>query len=353
MSHNGINEPLPEWVDADFDFDFLVFIGRFQPFHVGHQAVIDEALRRARRVIVLIGSPAAARSVRNPWTYGEREDMINDHYRDQRERVLVAPIQDHMYNEQAWVKEVQDTVKGLLAIWGMSLSRVGLIGLKKDNSSYYLDLFPQWEGVNVEQTVVYSATAIREAYFGNIPVVASEILPQASTYFLSDFLGTAEFQRVYHDAQFVREFKKSWSQTPYPVSFQTVDAVVVQSGFILLVERGRSPGKGLKALPGGYIHMDETLEDAMLRELEEETALNMAEMKGALVHRQTFDDPHRSDRGRIITTAFHIELPPGKLPDVEGQDDADEAFWLPLTELRAEEMFEDHYHIINTMVGLG
>ncbi len=354
MSHSGITNRYPVELTDEFEFDFLVFIGRFQPFHIGHQAVIDEALKQSRRVIVLVGSSSCARTVRNPWSYGEREDVLMAHYKDQKDRVLVTPIQDHTYNEQAWVKEVQDAVQGLIATWGFSNSKIGLIGLKKDNSSYYLDLFPQWEGVSVKQTVVYSATAIRAGYFGEVPIIPAEILPYASAESLMAFHGTDQFNMVYEDSKYVRDFIASWfGRTPHPVSFQTVDAVVVKSGFILLVKRGRRPGIGQWALPGGYMNMDETLEQAMLRELKEETTLDLTETDGSTVGRRTFDDPHRSDRGRVITEAFHIELPAGPLPEVEGQDDAAEAKWWPLSEIVPERMFEDHYHIINTLVGLG
>jgi cytidyltransferase-like protein len=49
-------------------YDFAVFIGRFQPFHNGHKAVIDHGLTVARHVLVLIGSAGAARRPRNPWS---------------------------------------------------------------------------------------------------------------------------------------------------------------------------------------------------------------------------------------------------------------------------------------------
>ena len=59
-------------------YDFLVFIGRFQPFHVAHLAVIREALRQAREVIVLVGSAGQSRNLRNPFTVDERMAMIID-----------------------------------------------------------------------------------------------------------------------------------------------------------------------------------------------------------------------------------------------------------------------------------
>ena len=57
-------------------YKYLVFIGRFQPFHCGHKAVIDEALQRADNVIMLIGSANLPRSLRNPFSVDERTAMI-------------------------------------------------------------------------------------------------------------------------------------------------------------------------------------------------------------------------------------------------------------------------------------
>ena len=50
-------------------FDYLVFIGRFQPFHLGHWQVVNTALSQAQQVIVLVGSSFQPRSTRNPWTF--------------------------------------------------------------------------------------------------------------------------------------------------------------------------------------------------------------------------------------------------------------------------------------------
>jgi len=59
-------------------FDYLVFIGRFQPFHHGHAKVIETALENAEHVIVLIGSSNRARDWYNPFTYEERASIINE-----------------------------------------------------------------------------------------------------------------------------------------------------------------------------------------------------------------------------------------------------------------------------------
>jgi bifunctional NMN adenylyltransferase/nudix hydrolase len=74
-------------------------------------------------------------------------------------------------------------------------------------------------------------------------------------------------------------------------------------------------------------------------------------LKGSIRRRRVFDAPYRSQRGRTITHAFLIELPPAAaLPGVKGGDDARHAFWLPLGHVESERLFEDHYSIIQAML---
>ena len=154
---------------------------------------------------------------------------------------------------------------------------------------------------------------------------------------------------------FINKYKSAWAAAPYAPTFVTCDAVVVQSGHILLVERKANPGKGLWALPGGFVNQDERLVDAALRELREETKLKVPApvLKGSIKQQKVYDEPSRSERGRTITHAFHMELAAdAKLPKVKGADDAKCAFWLPLNELSSKRMFEDHYFIIQDILGL-
>ena len=141
----------------------------------------------------------------------------------------------------------------------------------------------------------------------------------------------------------------------YPPIFSTADAIVICSGHVLMIKRRAEPGRGLWALPGGYVNAqtDKTVEAAMLRELREETMIKVPApvLKGSIVRSKVFDAIDRSPRGRIITHAFHIELPDGELPKVKGNDDALRAKWIPIAEVRSEEVFEDHFEILSWAIG--
>lgn len=347
-------------------YDFLVFIGRFQPFHKGHLAVIETGLKQAEQMIILCGSAHQPRSTRNPWTVEERENMIRSCVTDtDNNRIHVAPLMDIVYNDESWVRNVQATINGLVAAYHKTphrIPKVGLIGHSKDQSSYYLNLFPQWSAVNVDNYKGISATPIREsiftvkkddeAYIGSKK--AKAVLPENVHQSMEKFCQTEVYQQVKGEQEFVTRYKSAWNAAPYAPTFVTVDAVVIQSGHVLMVERKAQPGKGLLALPGGFVNQDEKLVNACLRELREETRLKVPApvLKGSIKSQQVFDDPHRSARGRTITHAFYIELAPNKeLPKVKGGDDAKHALWVPLADLDPNNIFEDHYFIIQEMTG--
>ncbi len=141
---------------------------------------------------------------------------------------------------------------------------------------------------------------------------------------------------------------------PYPIIFSCVDAVVIKSGHVLMVTRKASPGKGQLALPGGYVNVNEKLRDAMIRELKEETKIKVpsAVLLGSIVKHEIYDDPDRSSRGRVITTAYLIDLGVGELDKVKGGDDAEHAQWVALANLDPANVFEDHFEIINDLIGI-
>lgn len=325
------------------DYDVVVFIGRFNPLHKGHEIVIDEALKRGKKVILMLGSAFIPRTLRDFLTFEERKELIRMVFPE--DNLIILPVRDYMYNDTKWVNAIQRAVKANSSPG----DKIALIGHSKDSSSYYLKIFPQWDSINVPNIGNYNATDIRKAMlndtdWANLPV-SDDVY-----FYLREFTKSDAFRELLDEHKMVEQYKKSWEAAPYPPTFVTVDSVVTVSGHILLVERKARPGKGLWALPGGFIDKDETLVDSAIRELREETKLKVPSpvLKGSIKDKNTFDAPNRSSRGRTITTAFHIDLGFEKtLPKVKGGDDAKDAKWVPINEVDSRVMFEDHASIID------
>lgn len=343
-------------------YDNLVFIGRFQPFHNGHLSVVKKALDMSDHVTIVLGSHDAARNVRNPFSSELRSKMILDSLApNERERIRFVPQADHTYNFDRWIAGVQSGVSAAETShgWKAGPTRTGIIGFEKDSSSFYLRAFPSWERVDVPELPKLNATGIREEFFtlhfNEFYRKYKDEVPAAVIHILSGIWDTPSWQAMRNEFLFVADYKKQWASAPYPPTFVTTDAVLVQSGHVLLVKRGAMPGEGLLALPGGFLNQGEFIEDGVIRELIEETQISVPEkvLRGSIAKRQVYDDPWRSQRGRTITHAFLIKLDDrAPLPKVKGSDDAAKALWVPFSGIKRQQMFEDHYDILEHLIGI-
>lgn len=331
----------------------VVLIGRFQPLHNAHLEIIKRCTALTDQLVIIAGSAKQPRTYKNPFTFDERRQMILAATAGLSLRVYVEPNIDTIYNDQAWAVRVQ----GIVSKYRVLGEKTAIIGHKKDDSSFYLDMFPQWDYINVEQIEPLGATDIRDLYFKwdfNSNFI-KYVVPETTYDFLMQFRRSEEFAQIIREREFVANYKKQYASLPYPPIFSTADSVVIQSGHVLMIRRRAEPGKGLWALPGGYVNAntDRSVEDAAIRELREETGIKVPApvLRGNIKRSKVFDAIDRSPRGRIITHAFHIELPDGELPKVKGQDDADKARWVPIADVKSEECFEDHYEIIQHFLG--
>ena len=123
-------------------------------------------------------------------------------------------------------------------------------------------------------------------------------------------------------------YLRSYDPSSYPSTFTTVDIIVltIRNGELCLplVKRKGFPYRGRWALPGGFVEPEETLYDAALRELQEETG--MTSPRGHLEQLQTYGDPHRDPRARIISVAYLAMIPGLETPRY-GSDAEDARFW--------------------------
>jgi bifunctional NMN adenylyltransferase/nudix hydrolase len=335
-------------------YNTLILIGRFQPFHNAHLEIIKRSTALCDKLIVITGSAAQPRTYKNPFTSAERAQMIKYATGGLALQVIIEENIDTIYNDQAWAVRVQSIVRNNTN----PLDKIAIIGHKKDDSSFYLDMFPQWGYENVEEIAPLSAVNIRDLYFKrdcNMEFIRG-VVPRTTFDFLAGFSTRPEYEQIIKEREFLIEHGKQYASLKYPPIFSTADAAVICSGHVLMIKRRAEPGKGLWALPGGYVNAstDKTVLDAAIRELREETGIKVPEpvLRGSIVDNRVFDAVDRSPRGRIITHCFKIQLPDGALPKVKGSDDAEKARWVPLAEVHSEECFEDHYDMVQWAVGV-
>lgn len=373
------------------NYDYIVYIGRFQPFHNGHLTTLMKALRMGQKVIIVLGSSNSPRTFKNPWTSPEREIMIrNCLSATENEALEFVYVEDHLYSNEKWLLSVRSEIEKIIMTTRSSIvlseddyndptyrHKIALIGYNKDESSFYVKEFPDWPlietGAHIKETngrgKPVSSTMIRFLMFtGELGYVESNV-PPAIYSFLENFENFDEFDYIQKDFDHYYTEEAQYKDIPYWMNFFTADAVVIQSNHVLLGKRKDYPGKGLWALPGGHVNVNETAYEASLRELVEETGIKVPRGKliGSMTMNHRFDHPARSlrcrvtgDFGRTVTDAFLFKLDGvtsqgaavPSLPKVKGMDDLEDARWFPINEIynMRSELFEDHLDIIEYFV---
>lgn len=145
-------------------YDLAVVIGRFQPFHNGHQLLVLHALRTARHVLILIGSSQDRESEKNPFMVDMRMNMISESLpRSDQRWVVMKPIADDA-NDATWALNV----KALARAHCPDDRKITLVGCDRDESTFYLKLFPEWKYTAAPESATCSGTEIRKMLFSKL-----------------------------------------------------------------------------------------------------------------------------------------------------------------------------------------
>ncbi len=346
-------------------YDLSVVIGRFQPPHLAHIAMIEQALRLAQNCVVVLGSAYHARNSKNPFSHDERAGLLQRCFTAQQwARMHVVALRDY-YDCDLWVAQV----RAATAAWaGRNMC---LVGHLKDASSNYLRAFPDFALELMPNIAAINASDIRQQLYRLTLANAQprsqhapwqtilSAVPTALHGALKEFITSAVGQQMAEEWAVLNAERQAWASAPYPVIFVALDALVYWQAHILLIQRGRAPGKGLWALPGGFLEPHETLLAGALRELQEETQLALDDAQSCLRGHQVFDAPERSLRGRVISHGYAFDLSAlpqwrsaAAAPPVRGGDDAVIARWWPVSALPQIEdhMHDDHYSMIQRLL---
>lgn len=345
------------------EYKLAVMIGRFEPPHKSHLKVILDGFKEAEAVLVILGSHRSTPTVKNPWTAEQRKEMIEAMVAEVNPLLLnklhIELHRDYYLQDPHWVAKVQNIVYSKYAEEGDSIA---LLGSWKDQSSYYINYFRSLWQFLPSKCEAMDATEVRDKLFSLAPAEEWKALlpPAVSNWIEKNYIepvgqgwqdkGPAPLGFAYMVDQYknIQEHKEIVHK--FPRNEVTVDAVVIQSGHVAVVTRKGRVGKGLFALPGGYVKTDEFIRDAAIRELKEETRIkvDVEDLKTSVIGEKYFDYPKRSQLGRVITHAFAIRLKDGRLAEMRGGDDAAAAMWMSFAdvELNEDKFFDDHVHII-------
>jgi bifunctional NMN adenylyltransferase/nudix hydrolase len=326
--------------NVSVNFDLLVFIGRFQPFHLGHKAVIDKALSLSNNVAVLVGSSDRPQTAKNPWTFGERVNMLMSVYPE--DNLFIDGIRDYLYDDIRWASDVVEAVNDALGWFGLDedTAKVGLIGKFDRHGFDYSTYFPNYELV-VGVPAKWRSEDIRECLFSSGDV--SGYVPEEVNTFLLTYSTTAQFA-----IRATEQIDLSVSESfPYPLA--AANAVVIhRSGQVLLTKNQRSIGKGLYALPGGVLSKGERAQDKQAVEINK-AGVAVADLQ-ACQKSGVFDHPDRNLGAREVTTVAVYTVNTKQLPAVGGG--VGDSFWWPLSRMGeiVNKMCDDHADIVRMLV---
>ncbi len=338
-----------------------VYIGRFQPLHIGHLTVIEHMMSHYHHIIVMVGSVNQAASIKNPFDFELRKSWIETCYKLMAAKkqlvpkLTILPLNDYRYREQKWENELEKKVQNAIT----HSDTVTLVGHEKDQSSYYLKSFPQWASEGIAQSISISATTIRNAWFSahlkNIGTV-KKYLPQnvindlsnscpAHRNLLDDYLYYQNEQQLVIDCAFSDYLK-----------FLSCRIVIVTQGHILLIKRLKTPGKDCWALPGGNVKTDQSYMEAALvnlLEIQEIILMDGLNLKNAIKSQQLFDLTSRNIGVNRACMAYYCELGntnDKSLPKLNKTSHLKDAIWMPIDKIKTMQLYNDHADIIDQFV---
>ena len=336
---------------------------RGQPFTLAHDDVKKKAFEVADKVIFFLGSRNKPRTIENPFTYGERFAMLtsnldNHGIYDSR----IYPLDDFIYDDEKWKKQIDDVVFRQCQNFGVkNASEICIVGGAKDE--WYMKLFPEYKKIPMSPRLIcydgvalvpLNATDVRDAFFNKSYSASKDdlkhMLPQPTIDYLNEWRNGKWFSYIAEEFATIKSNRKRFGLGPS----LTCDNVITQNGCVLLVKRKNHPGKGLWAVPGGFLDLGETLEEGAFRELQEEASATITLDEFRRKYRvcsNIYDNPRRSIASRIVTSAYFISLPSDFELKTTAGDDAAQTKMFRLSEVKgmAHMMYDDHWAIIEDL----
>lgn len=302
-----------------------LIIGRFQPLHSGHVAIIEQALEQNEKVLLLVGSAQKLPDYKNPFHVDLRIDLIEEVFEDRLDNLVIQGVNDYPTDAE-WVADIIDRILELED----DPENVTLYTSEKDEEFYRGNFNCP---VEVSDSGGLSATGIRAAmYRGNTNWMGK--CPETVENFLSDFISSNEWERLRNEYQLCTTSREEatanhkWNNPIEPV----VHACVVQNNKVLLVQRGGIRGHGQWALPGGFLDNHESTHTGALRELKEETGLDLAEVR-AITIAQAVGENLNGISTRTLAVNYLFAVHNDEELELVAGDDAKALQWVDLADI--------------------
>ena len=372
-----------------------VYIGRFQPFHKGHKAIVDLTVKMMKpgdTFTIIIGSADQQETERNPLSASQRKEMLSTELEGYP--VTILTINDSPYNYDLWIERLcakmlgfksathddflekqEDFIKGF--------SNICIVGM--ENVEEYIDRITKYYtyaptehfnlGINSHifseldtQTSVHGSSirAFIRANDGRCPRrFYSDIKDFVSEKVLA-YLKTVNFPLIVYNAYTKGINYAESTGCKYNSCFMTVDNIVFDKFLdqVLLIKR---KDNGKLAIPGGFAEPYMNMKDNALRELEEETSITAKMLKDAFVKIDELEpilidapyrDPRSSHKCNFVSAVYvwqsKVDALKNFIPYIKAGDDAVDTVWLSKEEcedLPAWRFHADHKKIICKLLG--
>ena len=250
----------------------ILYIGRFQPFHIGHMSVIKEIIKESDKIIIGIGSSQYCHTKDNPFSYKERKEIIEAELKENIQNYEIISIPD-FHDDDQWINYIIKKYNFDVIYSGNSWVK----RLFKENGFKVKEVIFEHD---IDGTLLRNLIAKDNDY--------KIFIPRKS---LEKLIKLKGINRI------------KYTQNNIKISADIIIKLYDKEKFkgIVLIERKNKP-QGF-ALPGGFVDYNESIEETAIREAKEETGLDIKLIRQF----HTYSKPGRDPRGQTITTVFIAE----------------------------------------------
>jgi len=214
-------------------YDLIVFIGRFQPFHLGHYKVVQEALTQTDKLLFILGGSNSPCNSRNPYSIEEREHLIIKSLTPKEiSYIRFQSIPDYA-DDEVWMTALENIINQVVT---SPNDKVAIIGHEKDSSSYYLrQCAEKWHVIMPPNIFMMSASDVRDNLYNELPIDNQMVNTGAAQSAISILEGTTNFTKFKREYANIKLLETTRSNSKFPIEYvQTVGIVKYKEFYLVL-----------------------------------------------------------------------------------------------------------------------